>query len=258
MTRNLSFLLWYLLITAAGFIGCNSDQPVGTLESAPVVKDSIKTKVPDEFIDLLFADQSIQQLDNLASARTIGNKSIWTDFLSATQLALQHKNAEAIAAFRVIADDKKNEPRVRLWAWNGLRSLGVRPKQVGTLGLILEVPQQGSTELLAMYADRSARYINYSGMVVVWEQHEHKMDSLMGASFKLADQIVAKQALTHERSHVRTDKVRFSFLTTDGLMQAEKSIDALNDPKDNFTRIFANSVQVLSEMVNRAKTTTKE
>lgn len=255
--KRLYFILTFSILTAT-LVSCSDNKLNDTATTPTAVTDSIKTKVPDEFIDLLFADQSIQQLDNLASARTIGNKSIWTDFLSATQEALQHKNDEAIAAFRLIADDKTNEPRVRLWAWNGLRSLGVRPKKVEILGLILEVPQQGSTEFLAMYADRSARYINYSGMVVVWEQHEHKMDSLMGASFKLADQIVAKQALTHERSHARTNKVRFSFLTTDGLMQAEKSIEALNDPKDNFTRIFGNSVQVLSEMVNRAKTTPKE
>jgi hypothetical protein len=38
-------------------------------------------------------------------------------------------------------------------------------------------------------------------------------------------------------------------------MQAEKGINALNDPNDEFTRVFAASAQMLGEIVNKAKNT---
>ena len=40
-------------------------------------------------------------------------------------------------------------------------------------------------------------------------------------------------------------------------LQAEKNMQALNDPNDPFARIFANGAQMLGEMVNKAKATNK-
>lgn len=248
-----SYLTLIVLSVITLLQSCSNDEPKAVAVAPAVLKDSVRSKVPDEFIDLLFADQSIDQIDKIASAKTIGNRSVWTDFVGATQLASMHKNDGAIAAFKAIADNKENEPRVRLWAWNGLRELGVHPSHAEVLGMILEVPQQGSTEFLAIYADNSARYINYTGMVVVWQEHQQKMDSLVKVSLADAWQIVDKQALTKGRVNSRTGSVRFSFLTTDGLLQAEKEISLLNDPKDPFTRIFASGAQMLGIMVNKAQ-----
>ena len=258
MHKLRSLIGFGLLLLCTWLQSCSNDDPQQVSVPAVVTKDSLQTKVPDEFIDLLFADQSIDQLDKIASAKTIGNKSVWTDFVGATQLASQRKTDGAIAAFKAIADNKENEPRVRLWAWNGLRELGVHPPHAEVLGLILEVPQQGSTEFLAIYADNSARYINYTGMVVVWQEQQQKMDSLIRVSLADARQIVDKLALTKGRVNSRTGSIRFSFLTTDGLLQAEKEISLLNDPKDPFTRIFAGGAQMLGIMVNKAQQTGKK
>ena len=71
-----------------------------------------------------------------------------------------------------------NEARLRLWAWHNLRQLGKYPspdlaRQV--LGVIIEVPYEERLDVLAAYADGTARYINHQGGMIVWD----RMDELI-------------------------------------------------------------------------------
>jgi hypothetical protein len=51
-------------------------------------------------------------------------------------------------------------------------------------GVIVEVAMKGGVDIVAAYADHTARYFNYSGAAVIWE---HPDDSLKGEIETLLD-----------------------------------------------------------------------
>ncbi len=80
-----------------------------------------------------------------------------------------------------------------LQAWHFLRELGRAPgndveKQV--LGTIVEVGMDEGLDLLAAYADRTARYYNHSGAGEVWEGPNTSLDDLVDAMLDGARAIV--------------------------------------------------------------------
>lgn len=74
-----------------------------------------------------------------------------------------------------LAEDAFKESRPRLWAWHALRKLGEKPSAVHTsevLGFILEVPMEGKLDVLAAYADGSARFMGHGENLIVREAND--------------------------------------------------------------------------------------
>jgi hypothetical protein len=97
----------------------------------------------------------------------------WSSLARSADLDRDGHRDEAVALWRQVADSPDVESRQVLQAWHFLREAGVEPpadiaKRV--LGMIVEMPVQGGHDTLAGYADGSARYLNFSGKVVIWEQ----------------------------------------------------------------------------------------
>jgi hypothetical protein len=153
--------------------------------------------------------------------------------------------ARAHLAVRAIDDAKRCwrdaahpglEPRHYLQAWTFLREHGERPspdvaKQV--LGIVVEVGLPAGLDLLAVYADRSARYYNHAGGGVVLERADGSLAELFDALLAAAADVVARIGPWDEarpwpppRSHTR-----LSFLTPSGLHFGEGPSDVLQgDP----------------------------
>lgn len=96
----------------------------------------------------------------------------WASFERARQLARASMTDDAAAIWRQIASADGLESRHVLQAWHFLRQAGqAPPADLGklALGAVAEMPMNGAHDLLAAYRDGSARYLNYSGKVVVWE-----------------------------------------------------------------------------------------
>jgi hypothetical protein len=215
-------------------------------------KDSSHMDVPPEYIDLLFADQTIAEINKVATANPLDNNSVWKNFILASKFSAGNKKDEAVKIFQEIANTKNNDSRTMLWAWNGLRELGIKPKSTEVYGFILEVPIKGSIEYLAMYSDQTARYINYTGKIAVWETHQPVMDNLIQAVFINAKDLLSKQSLQIGRSKVKTNKVRFNFLTSTGIYQTEKTFKEISAQQSDIGNIFNASGQVLSEIVHQS------
>jgi hypothetical protein len=75
-----------------------------------------------------------------------------------------------------------NEARVRLWAWHNLRMLGKYPSPDlarQTLGVVIEVPYEDRLDVLAAYADGTARYINHQGGTILWDRVDETITPLV-------------------------------------------------------------------------------
>jgi hypothetical protein len=122
-----------------------------------------------------------------------------------------------------IAEDEKNEGRVRALAYNRLRMLGqtVSPKKL--LGVIVEVPLPGGLDVLAAFSEGGVRYLNQSGKVLVIEDD----GSLVGDMVKelmSASQLVVDKIGPWEEQRLpppRSGNVRLTFLVSDGLYFGE-------------------------------------
>ncbi len=221
-----------------------------TSENNQNTGDTLTTEVPQQFIDLLFGGQTINEMSQLSGEPDGDPNSFWTKIQNTERLVKEDKKIEAIKELRTILSSDNLDSRQILWAWNGLRELGEPTTKPIVLGLVLEVPQQNTTEYLAMYADQTARYINYTGKIAVWETSEANMDRLMRDVISKSQDYFDKQNLKKGRTTVPTDKVRFSFLTTNGIFQTEKPLEELTDQVSDIGDIFSTATEVLTVIVN--------
>jgi hypothetical protein len=96
----------------------------------------------------------------------------WNSFERARQLFHRGQRQEAIKIWRQIAVAEGLESRQVLQAWHFLRQTGEQPPAGSAklvLGAAAEMPVHGGHDVLAAYRDGTARYLNYSGKAVVWE-----------------------------------------------------------------------------------------
>jgi hypothetical protein len=99
----------------------------------------------------------------------------WASFEQARQLAQAGQPGEAVAIWRQIALTDGLESRVALQAWHFVRQAGQHPPEdlaSLVLGAVAEVPVKRSHDVLAAYRDGTARYLNYAGEAVIWEDRE--------------------------------------------------------------------------------------
>lgn len=131
-------------------------------------------------------------------------------------------NAEP-AALTKIAEDEHQESRVRALAFNSLRASGQSVAAKQHLGTVIEVGLPEGLDTLAVFSDGGARYINYSGKVIVVEGKPNPFDDEISAVIEASKPIVAaigpwdKERLTPPVE----GNIRLTFLVSDGLYFGE-------------------------------------
>lgn len=140
-----------------------------------------------------------------------------------------------------------SEARVRLWAWYNLRQLGKYPspdlsRQV--LGVIIEVPFAERMDVLAAYADGTARYINHQGGMIVWDRLDETITPLVMGIIRESTPIGVPQEDRLE-DPLPEGEVRLSVLTPGGIHVWQ------GPPVDNpaLTKVFAGMADLLRALV---------
>lgn len=96
----------------------------------------------------------------------------WRSFARSAEALRENRRDDAIALWRQVAGSDYVESRQTLQAWHFLRGAGVTPPpEVASqvLGVVFEMPVDSGHDTLAAYQDGSARYLNHSGKIIVWE-----------------------------------------------------------------------------------------
>jgi hypothetical protein len=132
-----------------------------------------------------------------------------------------------------VIQDETLESRIKILAYTRLRNLGHIIKEKELLGVIVEVGLDEGLDVLASYQDGRARYINYTGKMIIWESPDITSEDLTHNLFRESLNIVKRIGPWHEARKPAPDRgnVRISFLVSDGLYFGEGSINVLfNDP----------------------------
>jgi len=114
------------------------------------------------------------------------------------------------------------ESRHYLQAWHYLKALGVTPEEPERhhlYGVVVEAALTEGLDLLAAYADHTARYFNFSGAAVVWDHASHDLDAMIDALLEAGRRVVqATGPWTGPRPPAPpTGQVRVNMLTPGGV-----------------------------------------
>jgi hypothetical protein len=213
-----------------------------------------KESAPNPIRETLFGDMPLDQWprDDVPS-----DTFPWSSFASARSHLAAGSESEAVATWHQILQHPGLEPRQYLQAWHFLRQHGQQPppeiaKQV--LGIVVEVAMPGGLDVLAAYADHSARYYNYSGAGVVWEHPDTSLDATIDQLLGTSRQVVAQIGPWEQARPAPPprDQARMSFLTPSGLHFGQGPMDALSrDPLGG--RVIQLATVLMRAMIAKTK-----
>lgn len=139
---------------------------------------------------------------------------------SASHMMREGRRDEAEAVLEAIWRRDAEDPRIRLWAANALRSVGGSiPHESASrtvLGVVLEIPVRGGIDTVAAYRDGTFRYYNAVRGAVVVEPG--------GASIvNEAAKDLVSAAAGSEPASVKPHGTKISFLTPAGVITIDDS-----------------------------------
>lgn len=144
-----------------------------------------------------------------------------------SMLLAERPDAKALEA---LAENEKEESRVRVLAYNRLRVSGYAVPSKKLLGVIVEVPLQQGLDVLAAFADGSVRYLNQSGKVAIFEEGGAPKVESLAKELIDASQPLVNQIGPWDQTRLpppQQGNVRMTFLVSDGLYFGEGPFEAL-------------------------------
>lgn len=133
-----------------------------------------------------------------------------------------------------IVKDPHYESRKKILAYNELLRLGVKPERKELLGVIVEVSLDNGVDVLAAYRDNTARYINYSGKMVIWENCvDQGINNKIAELIQKGEQVIMRIGPWDKKRLPPPKKgdVRLTFLVSDGLYFGQGAFNLLSkDP----------------------------
>ena len=178
--------------------------------------------------DLLFGDRPVDAWPAGDSA----HGEPWDSFVRARIAERSGDRSGSVRALKDILAKRGLESRHYAQAWHFLRLAGVAPvgpegKQV--LGVIVEVGLEEGQDLVAAYADGTARYFNFSGAAVIWEHPDASLDAPVAGMVE-AGQVLAAQIGPWEGARpppVQRGEVRVNLVCPSGLHFGQGPFEAL-------------------------------
>jgi len=165
--------------------------------------------------DTLFGDLPLNYWANVNSADIP-----WSFFKDAEEAIKRGAMQEAIEKLQHIIALPDLESRQYLQAYFFLNELGIPAEgKLEVLGIILEVAMPEGVDLLAIYADHSARYYNYSGRAIIWQTADDSLDDRIEDILYEGMRVVEKIGPWKEARlpAPANGMARINFLTTHGL-----------------------------------------
>jgi hypothetical protein len=190
----------------------------------PVTADETTARTAADVIrELLYGDVEL--------ARWGANDPVF----DAARVAVEAGDTDA-ALLRLysILGDNGRQSRDRLQAWHELRRLGEEPLWAPrTYGVVMDTPVDAGLDTLAAYQDRTCRYVNHAGGVLIWEAPDDsvqaEVDAVIDAGVVLAMQSELRPG---PRPPLRPGLTRLSLLCEGGLRLREGEISTLEaDPQ---------------------------
>ncbi len=140
----------------------------------------------------------------------------------------------SVTDLQKIIDDKNSDPRIKVLAYNKQLASGHKPNKKELLAVIVEVGLDEGLDVLASFNNGTARYINHSGKILVWETTDDITANKITNDLFASSENIVKQIGAWDkprRPNPTKGNVRITFLVSDGLYFGEGPMEVLfNDP----------------------------
>jgi hypothetical protein len=215
-----------------------------------------KPSQPVELRDTLFGDMPIDQW--------VGNGAVsqgfpWSAFVLARARMKRGERQAAINNWLEVVNQPGAEPRHHIQAWHFLRQNGCLPPATiarQLLGVVVEVGMPKGLDIVAAYADGSARYYNFSGRGIVWDRPNNSLDFELAALLSAGAKVV-EQIGPWEKSRPPAppaDQVRLNFLTPSGLHFGQAHMDVMaKDPIGS--GVFNQAARLMQALIEKSAAT---
>ena len=206
-----------LTIITMGLFGIFKKAPeIGNLSNDPY-----KEKATNLIYNLLFCDNLDLYKDNTKQPLSYPYDILFSEKSSLTDL-------------RKIIDDSTSDPRVKVLAYNKQIANGHKPSKKELLAVIVEVGLDNGLDVLATFNNGTARYINQTGKMLIWEATNDDLANKLMDDLFLKSQNVVNQIGPWDkprRPYPTKGNTRITFLVSDGLYFGEAPTKILfNDP----------------------------
>lgn len=170
----------------------------------------------NQFYELLFCDD----IDLYRSAHSAPEEYPWD--------VLFDEDAD-IDRFKEILYDVELEARPKILAARLLAENAVVEPQRRLMGVIIEVGLEDGLDVLAAYEDGSARYINFSGKIIIWDTPTVESEQFITELFEVSTSVVNNIGPWDgpRRPAPTTGSIRLNFLVSDGLYFGEGPFEVL-------------------------------
>ncbi|HEV7782279.1 MAG TPA: hypothetical protein VGO58_13490 [Chitinophagaceae bacterium] len=160
----------------------------------------------------------------------------------------------SVTDLQKIIDDKDSDPRTKVLACNRQIASGHTIVKKELLAVIAELGLDDGLDVLASFKNGTARYINHTGKILVWETTtDETANKITGALFANSQNIVDQIGAWDKprRPHPGKGDLRITFLVSDGLYFGEGPIDVLfNDPMAS--PALTNATELLQYITERS------
>ena len=218
-TSLLSPLAWAtLIVLTMGLFGFRKKTPIPQVESqSPTEGRPYRDSATNQMYNLLFCD-------NLALYKRSTKPPYSYPY------SVLFSETATVSDLQKIVDDKSTDPRLKVLAYNKQRAKGHKPAKKELLPVIVEVGLDNGLDVLASFVDGTARYINHTGSMIVWETTtDSKSNAITNDLFAKSNEIIKKIGPWDKprRPHPAKGNTRITFLVSDGLYFGEASTDVL-------------------------------
>jgi len=211
--------------------------------SAGLRNGPYKDDAPNVIYELLFCDR----LDLFKNNYKGVAKPPWSTLFE------EKPDLEAVAK---IANDHTQESRVRILAFNLLRSAKKDVPRKELLATLIEVRLPGGLDTLAVFTDGGARYINHTGKMIFVEGNPNDFEREIQQVIITSKPIVAAIG-PWEKDRLAAPQgknIRMTFLVSDGLYFGEGPMDLMQ--KESLAAPLINAATSL--FLKLLKKTTKD
>ena len=197
-------------------------------------KEKLQNAIPPILLAIRETLYSNASLGPLISRIKDDSKTIfpWSNFVEANQAMKKNDNAKAMNLLKQVVDANGLDTRIYLQAWHTLVSLGEFPPEStrGQIqGAVIENHMDQGLDIVAAFADHSARYWNYSGTGIVWDARDPKIDEVIDNLFYVNQQIMKRIGIgLRDTPHIPPKgNIRIFLMAYDGSCVGEGTYDFL-------------------------------
>ena len=186
-----------------------------------------------------------------------GSGEPWSCFTEAVEHTKTRQRDRAAQALFKVVSTPRLPSRHYLEAWFGLRELGFPPhSEVAryVYGVVVEVGLDGGVDTLAVYEDRSVRYVSLNGDIVICELAGRPLDLGIESVLSTARRVMSAGSVqeSNTSSYPTRHSARMSFLTPQGVHVIEGPLSAF--ARDlSAAPVFSAATSVMLSLTGRAR-----